>query len=236
MSFLQNTLDVLKESSKIDLSLFVLEQLIKGGVPLNGDEFVFSEVGIFMPMPNNSIIKVVAYEARKDEKAFKQSGFPYYHILNCSQISHMAREGDIKNYVACFKTENRFYFSVMHKNIETKFYNDKPLEMCPLCLTKLNALYQKEFTQTNFDLAIFLRDAIFKDSDDFKGCFANRTFRSEIWTQIIKKIKSAKTCYCISCNKELGSDFLGEYESFIKYGMRFERPHFLCSDCKRRGK
>lgn len=231
INFFTQSNSAIFDTIKTDISLFLLEQLIQKGLKLDLYEYIFSELGIFYLLPNGSFLKVVLHRSTLEEHHFKSESFPYFHILKCPAFTEEIIMYKLDNFRATYKNDNGFFISIRYKGLETRFFNDKPLEICPLCLLKYNAISQKNETKESFNLANYIKEPLFNSELEFYEALRNRSFKAEIWANITKKLKDNKNNRCIKCNKELKENLIAKYKRYQKYGIYFEQALLLCDEC-----
>lgn len=133
--FFQQSLRELRKEREENLTDSLLERLQKGGIELSWLDWLLGERSIFVWLPKGELWSVLVHEAILNDSTFHRQGAPYYHFTPCEEIKRVA--GDIelsRRYLASLPSENRFDFKTISGRSELRFFRDKPLEPCPLCL------------------------------------------------------------------------------------------------------
>ncbi|PZT47972.1 hypothetical protein B6S12_06180 [Helicobacter valdiviensis] len=137
------TINACKNES-INLSKSLIQLLKDEGISANYAEFSLEDSGIYFILPNGDKIKVLFYQAKIQESAFKSKGDPFVHLFSCEEVrENLANE----EFRAIYKTELKFFLGVYSHRVQTKFFYNKPLELCPSCKQKLLGKSLKEFME-----------------------------------------------------------------------------------------
>ncbi len=131
--------------SGLDSALF--KQLQKDGIMANFADLSADERGIYFRFSSNKICKIMLYQARIQEMTFRSKGDPFVHLCGCEEALE-----NLKNpyFIATISLDLRFFLGIYSHKVQTKFFNDKPLQICPICAKTLAESF-------NNDLREFLR-------------------------------------------------------------------------------
>lgn len=87
------------------------------------------------------------YQARIQEMTFRSKGDPFVHLCGCEEALENLKNPD---FIATISLDLRFFLGIYSHKVQTKFFNDKPLKICPICAKTLAESF-------NNDLGGFLR-------------------------------------------------------------------------------
>ncbi len=87
------------------------------------------------------------YQARIQEMTFRSKGDPFVHLCGCEEALENLKNPD---FIATISLDLRFFLGIYSHKVQTKFFNDKPLKICPICAKTLAESF-------NNDLREFLR-------------------------------------------------------------------------------
>ncbi|WP_273213221.1 hypothetical protein [Helicobacter rodentium] len=131
--------------SGLDSALF--KQLQKDGIMANFADLSADERGIYFRFSSNKICKIMLYQARIQEMTFRSKGDPFVHLCGCEEALENLKNPD---FIATISLDLRFFLGIYSHKVQTKFFNDKPLKICPICAKTLAESF-------NNDLREFLR-------------------------------------------------------------------------------
>lgn len=130
------------EGFRLDGAL--LKQLQNGGIKADFSDLSADENGIYFSYPSNKLQKVLLYQAKIQEVAFRNQGDPSVHLCGCKACLEGLRSPD---FLAVVAYDLRFFLGIYSHKVQIKFFNDKPLPLCVECV---------KLARFNGDLKAFL--------------------------------------------------------------------------------
>lgn len=115
----------------------LLEGLKTSGIDANLTDLEFSKEGIFLYFPDDSKIKVQFYQDKIQENVFRTQGDPLVHIFSCKEALNLF-ETQKSSCRIILNKENKFFLGIYSHKVQTRFFYDKPLKLCPSCQKMLN--------------------------------------------------------------------------------------------------
>ena len=134
--FFQKLIEVCKSPS-FSLKNSLLETLKNGGIDASLVDLELNEKGIFYLFPDNSKAKVQFYQDKIQESIFRTQGDPFYHIFGCQDAQALYTKEKNACKIVLNKDE-KFFLGIYSHKIQTRFFYDKPLSLCPACQKMLN--------------------------------------------------------------------------------------------------
>ena len=126
-----------------DLKPHLLETLKQGGVEASFADLDFQEEGIYFTFPDKSRVKVLFYQDKIQESAFRTQGDPLVHFRGCKEALELSSR--LNACKAIIKYDNKLFLGVYSHKTQIRFFNDKPLPLCPLCKSILKGASLAEF-------------------------------------------------------------------------------------------
>lgn len=154
--FFEKILQLYKQKN-FHLSSKLLETLKDGGIKANFADLQIGSRGIYFLLPNAGVSKVMLYQAQIQESLFHTKGEPLVHLCSCDESK---KNFNHKDFLAIIKMDLRFFLGIYSHKIERKFFNDKPLRLCPQC-SEILSHYQE-------NLELFFKSAEKDYHLDFK--------------------------------------------------------------------
>ena len=125
--------------SSLDSELF--EQLQNEGILANFADLTANERGIYFRFSNNKICKIMLYQAKFQETTFRSKGDPSVHLCGCEEALKNLKNPD---FIATISLDLRFFLGIYSHKVQTKFFNDKPLRLCPYCAKVLAKSFKND--------------------------------------------------------------------------------------------
>lgn len=136
------------QKENFNLSSKLLEILKDGGIKANFADLYVGQRGIYFFLPDRRVIKVMLYQAQIQESLFHTGGEPFVHLCSCDESK---KNFNHRDFLAIIKMDLRFFLGIYSYKIQRKFFNDRPLKLCPQC-SKILSHYQE-------DIKIFFNNA-----------------------------------------------------------------------------
>lgn len=136
--FFQKTIESC-HTKQINLTSEILKILQTSGIAANLADLTLDENGIYLPLPNQTTIKVMLYQAKIQESLFRTQGEPLVHLSACGESLKNYKNAD---FLAIIHTDMQFFLGIYSHKIQTKIFNQKPLNLCPHCHNLLHRSYQ----------------------------------------------------------------------------------------------
>ncbi len=130
----------LHQKEDCNLSSKLLETLKDGGIKANFADLRVGERGIYFLFPNKEVSKVMLYQAQIQESLFHTRGEPLVHLCACEESK---KNFNHRDFLAIIKMDLRFFLGIHSHKIQRKFFNDKPLKLCPQC-SQILSHYQED--------------------------------------------------------------------------------------------
>lgn len=127
------------KESGLDSALF--KQLQKGGIMANFADLSADERGIYFRFSSNNICRIMLYQARVQEVMFRSKGDPFVHLCGCKEALENLKNPD---FIATISLNLRFFLGIYSHKVQTKFFNDKPLQICPQCAKVLEMYFNND--------------------------------------------------------------------------------------------
>lgn len=127
------------KESGLDSALF--KQLQKDGIMANFADLSADERGIYFRFSSNNICKIMLYQARVQEVMFRSKGDPFVHLCGCKEALENLKNPD---FIATISLNLRFFLGIYSHKVQTKFFNDKPLQICPQCAKVLEMYFNND--------------------------------------------------------------------------------------------
>ncbi|MDA3967059.1 MULTISPECIES: hypothetical protein [Helicobacter] len=126
-----------KEACNFELSLnkHLLNMLQSSGIRANLADLHLDEDGIYFTFPNGSTKKIMLYQSKIQEGFFRSNGDPFVHICKCKESEINLNNQD---FTAIINYDMKFFIGIYSHRTQIKFYNDKPLSICPQCKITLD--------------------------------------------------------------------------------------------------
>lgn len=99
------------------------------------------ERGIYFRFSSNNICKIMLYQARVQEVMFRSKGDPFVHLCGCKEALENLKNPD---FIATISLNLRFFLGIYSHKVQTKFFNDKPLQICPQCAKVLEMYFNND--------------------------------------------------------------------------------------------
>ncbi len=81
------------------------------------------------------------YQARVQEVMFRSKGDPFVHLCGCKKALENLKNPD---FIATISLNLRFFLGIYSHKVQTKFFNDKPLQICPQCAKVLEMYFNND--------------------------------------------------------------------------------------------
>lgn len=127
------------ENQKFSLNSALFTQLQSEGIRANFADLHADERGIYFGFSNGKFCKVMLYQARIQESTFRSKGDPYVHLCACEECLENLANPD---FIATISLNLHFFLGIYSHKVQTKFFNDKPLEICPKCAKVLRGHFR----------------------------------------------------------------------------------------------
>lgn len=227
----KNALKELNHIPEISSEEIILEKLLGDGIKASHVDTVELVDGIYTFLPNGELIKVVIYKPIVNYRLFKQSGFEHYHITFCPELE----TADLNEYKTVYATKNKFFISIRQNRSDISIYRDKPLQICPHCLAKYNATFNRQYTAEEFSLESYSTKAFISKQDilfDTLPIERSSVFFNQ-WVCLKNRLFLTKGDYCSECNFSLKSGLFTtlHYENSHKTGLELPKIEQLCPVC-----
>lgn len=130
------------EGFRLESALF--KQLQNGGIKADFSDLSADNKGIYFYYPSGGYQKVLLYQAKIQEAAFRNQGDPCVHLCGCKACLEGLKNSD---FLAVVAYDLRFFLGIYAHKVQIKFFNDKPLSLCLECV---------KIAKFNGDLKAFL--------------------------------------------------------------------------------
>lgn len=132
----------------LSLNDYLIGTLKNTGIKASLSDLDIDNTGIYFILPNKQKIKVMLYQSKVQESFFRSHGDPLIHICGCKESIANINNAD---FTATIKTDLKFFVGIYSNRTQIKFYNDKPLSICPACKALLGSSY-------NGNISDFIRE------------------------------------------------------------------------------
>ncbi|EFR48961.1 hypothetical protein [Helicobacter canadensis] len=136
--FFQKTIESC-HTMQVNLTNEMLKILQTSGIAANLADLTLDKNGIYFSLPNQTTTKVMLYQAKIQESLFRTQGEPLVHLSACDES---LKNYDNADFLAIIRTDMQFFLSIYSHKIQTKIFNQKPLNLCPHCHNLLHHSYQ----------------------------------------------------------------------------------------------
>lgn len=226
---------VTKEASLKEMlksSEILSEQLFSRG--LNAGFYDKLELidGIYFRFPNSLLVKTILYKPILEYHLFKNEGFEPYHLFFCDRL----KSSRLEEYRAVIVDANRFFVNVKQNRADISIYRDKPLEICPQCLMRLNSNFNKELNTQTFDVKKHLSSSFLTTENELFDINPDESKSSSFlieWTKVRDFLLMVKNSYCQECNIKLKAPEFASlhYSISDEIGRKTPKIELLCPIC-----
>lgn len=172
-----------------------------------------------------------------------------FHISYCDTLSNMDKKGRFFRYIISQKKTGRFLVKILDRNSEKVLEEnpDRKLDVCKMCLTKLNfngygletkTYQEKNAIFENFNLEDFFnqyKSTRFKKTPKFYDMTGPLDTYPKNWTSISKSMKEKRNYTCEGCGlilkKKNHTNFLETHHTGAKYENTEDKLQVLCYGC-----
>lgn len=137
--FFQKTIESCQQFH-FNLKSTLLDTLKTSGISANLADLNPTKEGIYFTFPDKTSTRVMLYQAKIQESLFRTQGDPLVHLCACKEsLKHYNNP----EFLAIIRPNMQFFISIYSHKIQTRFFNEKPLDICPECLYNLGDLFDK---------------------------------------------------------------------------------------------
>lgn len=217
---------------EINSSEIITEKLYSKGLQASFYDKIELLDGIYIRYPNSLFVKVIIYKPILEYHLFKSEGFEPYHLFFCDTL----KNANLDEYRAVIVDKNRFFVNVKQNRADISIYRDKPLDICPQCLMKLNSNFNKELDMQTFDIKKHLQSSFLKANDELFDIDpeqkSTQSFLKE-WYKVRDFLLMVKNSYCLECNIKLKAPEFASlhYSNSDEIGRVTPKIELLCPVC-----
>lgn len=139
--FFEKTIEACGNADFSLLNSALFAQLQEEGIKANFADLSADEKGIYFNFSNGKACKVMLYQARIQEAAFRSLGDPNVHLCGCEECRENLKNPD---FIITISLDLRFFLGIYSHKVQTKFFNDKPLKLCPQCAKMLEMYFNND--------------------------------------------------------------------------------------------
>lgn len=228
--------NTIQKMGRLDTGFLISEQLTTSGLKLSLCDVVFGDLGIYILLPDGTIIKSLITKQAVTQREFQVDGLPPLHLFLCNLLREeleVEQDSALRLY---HKSVNEFDITVYSGKVEARIYREKPLEICPHCLEHYRNYFGNVSEYGLFDLKSFLSRTLIQDHYDSLFDTEDHlplSMEVEEWKRIENFRKRELGFCCEQCGIELKgrySEYLRGHYSFSKRYYK-ERMKLLCPAC-----
>lgn len=137
------------------------DALYESGIHTRLLDIVFGHYFIYTLLSDGILTPVFLYENCISYKQSQAYGLPKLHFCMCDEIQNnfnlvnRAQTLSNRHYIAKIAKKNAFNVSIKQGMSEVAFYNDYPLELCPMCKYILQQMREGEVINSTLSVYVF---------------------------------------------------------------------------------
>ncbi|HSA06596.1 MAG TPA: hypothetical protein P5556_05415 [Candidatus Gastranaerophilales bacterium] len=232
-SGLLNTVISVKHETEVISQIYKLKTT---GIYTNLKDIAITHSGIYTVLSEGVIKKVALYPAKtQSDKEHK------YHIFLCDSLKNYLlnhNENNLNSFKVNRRKDRKFNVKLAGKYQNTS-YQDKKLNICIFCLSRLNALIggDSDIKAENFDLTDFLTNDNYFESPQFFTYDYDLLpgFYEKSWDSVATTAKIKYNFVCQKCFIDLKEKYFQKYlhVHYVEKQMRGKRIDIIKPLCIR---